>query len=185
MAFLDHEKFENVLIFGGGTGKLLVELMKRDFSKQYYYVDISDKMIARAKKKVQKKFPEKINSIKFISGSYSQIPAEKFDAIFTPYVLDCFTEDELPVVMNELDKHLSQNGEWYFSDFNIPETKMKGISSFVIRSLYFMFNIICGLGIKKLPDFHREFNRLCYNTADEKYFVKGMIVSRIYRRRKP
>jgi 2-polyprenyl-3-methyl-5-hydroxy-6-metoxy-1,4-benzoquinol methylase len=178
---LGSDKYENVLIFGGGTGKLLIELLKRNIAENYCYVDISDKMILLTKKRLKKNFPDKVNSVQFICGSYTDIESEKkFDAIFTPYILDCFKEEELSVVMDKLDTHLSIDGKWFFSDFNIPSTKMKSISTILVRMLYFMFNVICGLGIKKLPDFRKEFSRLKYSLIQEKYFLKEMIVSRVY-----
>ena len=183
IALLSEEKYNSVLLFGGGTGKLLMELMKRNIAQQYCYIDISDKMIARAKRKVKKHFPEKINSVEFIRGSYNDIPGKKFDAVFTPFILDCFSEEELSIVMKKLDEHLSENGKWYFSDFHIPAQKGKPVSKIIIRMLYFFFNIVCGLGIKKLPPFEEKFARLCYMTTKKKYFMKGMIQAKIYEKR--
>ena len=48
--------FKNVLILGGGTGKILVELMKHKTGQHYFYVDLSDKMILKTKKRIQKQF---------------------------------------------------------------------------------------------------------------------------------
>src|ERR1700749_2291391 len=39
------KKCKTALVFGGGTGKLLMELIRRDVAERYCYVDISDKMI--------------------------------------------------------------------------------------------------------------------------------------------
>src|SRR5437588_48570 len=127
------EKFENVLIFGGGTGKILIALLKNEIGKNYTYVDISDKMAARSKKRFEKFCAE--NSIDpkvdFICGSYSDIPSEKkFDLIITAYVLDCFTEKELPEAMNALHERSSLAGKWLFIDFNIPE---KGAMNYFSR----------------------------------------------------
>src|ERR1044072_9502779 len=111
--------------------------------------DISDKMIAIARKRIEKQFPEKINSVQFISGSSNDIPAnEKFGLIITPYILDCFTDENLPVIMQQLQLHFAPNGKWLFADFNIPQKQVRRSFSFVkIRVMYFAFNIICGLGV--------------------------------------
>jgi ubiquinone/menaquinone biosynthesis C-methylase UbiE len=172
---------KNVLVFGGGTGKLLLELLRRNVAEKYCYVDISDKMISKSKRRLAKYFPEKINAVNFICGSVESIPStEKFDLIITPCVLDCFTENELPEIMQQLKIHLAENGEWLFIDFNIPE-KQKSIAALKIRTMYFFFNVICGLGVRKLPDFKKEFEKLNLKTKNEKYFLQGLMVARIYK----
>jgi ubiquinone/menaquinone biosynthesis C-methylase UbiE len=177
------KKCKTALVFGGGTGKLLMELIKRDVAEQYCYVDISDKMIAFTRKRLKKNFPEKINSVDFVCGSAEHIAAtEKFDLIITPCVLDCFTDEKLPVVMQQLQAHLVSAGEWLFIDFHIPEKSLrKSFSAMAIRVMYFAFNVICGLGVKQLPDFEKEFSELNYSAAREKYFLKGLMVARIYK----
>jgi ubiquinone/menaquinone biosynthesis C-methylase UbiE len=179
------KKCKTVLIFGGGTGKLLVELAKRNLAEHYCYVDISDKMIAISRKRMKKNFPEKINSVQFICGSVEDIAAnEKFDLIITPCVLDCFDDEKLPGVMRQLQAHLAQNGEWLFVDFNIPEKPLRrSFSSIKIRVMYFAFNVICGIGVKRLPDFEKGFGRLNYVKVKEEYFLHGLMVGRIYSRR--
>jgi tRNA (cmo5U34)-methyltransferase len=175
------KKCKSVLIFGGGTGKLLIELLKQNVGDNYCYVDISNKMISKSRKRVQGKFPGKTNSIDFICGSTESIPTnEKFDLIITPCVLDCFPDEQLPEVMQQLNSHLEREGEWLFVDFNIPERK-KSISAIKIRVMYFFFNVICGLGVKQLPDFKREFENINLKTNSEKYFLHGLMVARIYK----
>jgi tRNA (cmo5U34)-methyltransferase len=175
-------KCKSALVFGGGTGKLLIELMKQNVAGHYCYVDISDKMISIARKRIEKQFPKKINSVQFICGSSNDIPAnEMFDLIITPYILDCFTDENLPVVMQQLQMHFATDGKWLFADFNIPEKPVRRSFSFVkIRVMYFAFNIICGLGVKRLPDFEKEFTLLNFRKITERYFLHGLMVARIY-----
>lgn len=157
--------------------------MKINFAENYCYVDISDKMIGKAKKKLTTTYPGKINAVNFICGSCDEIPeAEKFEIIFTPYVLDCFTNEELPAVMKKLDQHLFPDGKWFFSDFNIPENKLKSFSFVTIRTLYFFFNIICALGVKRLPDFKGEFGQMKYQLEKEKYFSGGLLAAKVYKK---
>ncbi|HTA81775.1 MAG TPA: class I SAM-dependent methyltransferase [Bacteroidia bacterium] len=171
----------NVLIIGGGTGRPLMEMLQHNVAVKYCYVDISDKMIESAKQKLNKRFPDKIDSVQFIRGSYTDIPTENFDLIVTPCFLDCFAEDELTIVMNTLHNHLAPNGTWLFADFNIPSPKLPGLlSGVVIRLLCIFFNMVCKLGVKGLPDFSERFSNLGYKKACEKYFFAGLLVGRVY-----
>jgi ubiquinone/menaquinone biosynthesis C-methylase UbiE len=173
---------KSILIFGGGTGKILVELIKQNVGLEYIYVDISSGMIEKTKKRIAKFSPSQ--NIHFICGSYSDLPSnKKFDLIITPYVLDCFSDKELGNAMNALSSTLNTNGQWLFSDFYSSQSGlMKIFSNIIIRILYFLFNIICGFNITHLPDFEKEFSRLGYIPIEEKYFLQKLLASRIYER---
>ncbi|HET6991647.1 MAG TPA: hypothetical protein VFJ43_10005, partial [Bacteroidia bacterium] len=101
----------------------------------------------------------------------------------TPCVLDCFQEEKLSGIMQQLKSHHVPGGEWLFVDFNIPEKGSRTLgtfSAFKIRAMYFFFNVICGLGVKQLPDFKKEFDKLNLEKKAEKYFLSGLMVGRIY-----
>jgi len=178
-------KVKSALIVGGGTGKILTELLKHDTAESYCYLDISEKMIEKSKKRVLKIFPKKIHQIAFECGSYEKINAgASFDLILTPYILDCLGETEIKEVMTALHKKLSGKGKWLMVDFNIPVNPglMPLISTIVTRFLYIPFNIICGLGLRQLPDFSKHFSDLKLSVWDEKYFLGGMLTAKIYQK---
>jgi tRNA (cmo5U34)-methyltransferase len=168
----------SALIFGGGTGKILAEMIRQDIAKTYCYVDISEKMIAKAKKRTA----GKNNGVEFICGSYDAIPQKKFDLIVTPFVLDCFTDEELALVMKTLQERLAPGGKWLFADFNVPEKGARTFSRFLIRILYFFFNVICGLGVKKLPGFEQHFEVVNMKKVKEEFFLRGMLTAKVYSR---
>lgn len=173
-------QYSNALVFGGGTGKFLLELMKNNTAVHYCYADISDKMIEATRKRLlSEKMPE---PVELICGSYSDIPDGKFDLIITNYILDCFSENELPVVLDNLNEKLSPGGTWLFVDFNIPNSNgYRFFSRMATRLLYMAFNILCGLGVNRLPDFSAAFAQRGYKPVHEKYFLGGLLVARIYK----
>ena len=179
--FLDDiGRFQNGLVFGGGTGSLLAELLKKDTGMNYCYLDISDRMIAKARKRT----PHSGGKVLFICGTYTDLPPGiSFDLIITPYVLDCFGKEQLPVVMDALSASLAPNGKWLFADFHIPaKGMMHYLSRIIIRILYFFFNIITGLGVKELPAFEKQFERLGFKKEKELFFRKGLLRASIYSR---
>ena len=180
-------KFSKVLIIGGGNGKFLLEAMKQVLSEQYCYIDISEGMIKLAQSKIEKQSALSLNSVVFVCGSYQDIPAnEKFDLIVTPYFLDCFSKEELPLVMAKLHTQLTIEGTWFFTDFNIPEDSFRNfIFKNIIRLLYGIFNLFCDLGVNRLADFNKEFCRYDFTLLHEKYFLGGLLVGRIYKNQIP
>lgn len=177
--FIDQlKKPDRALIIGGGTGRFLVDLLKSEKVKNITYVDISQGMIARAKKKVSALGKE--NQVEFICGGVDAVPDRQYDLICTHYFLDCFEEEKLCLILSKLRGLLSKEGEWYFTDFYLDES-----SSFIktkfVGFLYFFFRILCGLKVKILPDFKKVFTDLELNCESEKYFFRGLLRTAIYK----
>jgi tRNA (cmo5U34)-methyltransferase len=173
------KKCRTALIFGGGTGRILSEMMALQLAEHYVYVDISDRMIAKAKKRTA----AVKGKVDFICGSYETIPSLSFNLVVTPYVLDCFKEQELNAAMHALAARTAPGAEWLFVDFHVPEKGgMKFLSRVSIRTLYFFFNAVCGLGVNRLPDFSTHFSRLGWTVKKERQFLGGMLSAKIYSR---
>lgn len=175
---------QKILIFGGGSGKILIDILTRTAAEKIYYVDISRQMILRAERRLasHRAVHKATPPVSFICGSWNDIPSVEFDLIVTPFVLDCFQPAALNEVMQCLSARLALRGQWLFTDFHVPEGMMRPIASAVTRVLYVAFNLLCGLGVKRLPDFAAEFAALGMQKTAEKYSLKGMLVSRVYER---
>ena len=127
--------------------------------------------------------PLSLDSVVFICGSYQDIPQNQtFDLVVTPYFLDCLATDELSFVMAKIYAQLTVKGTWFFTDFNIPENSFRSFTfKKIIQLLYGFFNLFCDLGVNSLPDFKKEFYKYEFTLLDEKYFLGGLLVSRIYK----
>ncbi|HSH65134.1 MAG TPA: methyltransferase [Bacteroidia bacterium] len=180
------KKKQAALILGGGTGTLLLELLRKDIAEKYYYLDISKNMIRKTQKKVLKQFPEQFHKIIFECGSYENCESfQPVDLIVTPYILDCFSQQETRQIMKMLHGKLKQNGQWLFIDFNTTgqSNLVALVSRWIIRILYLFFNLVCNIQVKKLPDFSTCFSELNLLVTHEKYFMRKMLVGRIYEMR--
>ncbi len=173
-----------VLILGGGTGRLISDLEKWQQSERVYYLDISPKMIERASERLAREFPERVGAYEFICGSFEdQCLTDKFDLIITPFVLDCFRNQDLPMVIETLKQRLHEDGRWLFTDFHISEKGFARLfSGWMVRGLYFFFNMTCGLGIRRLPDFEKYFKEAGFYPVLTKSFNSGSLKSIIYSR---
>lgn len=175
---------KKTLIFGGGTGRILIELIENSASREYTYVDISEKMLSRAKKRLWElsKTRKQMPKVDFICGTQNEIPKEKFNVIVTPFILDCFNEVDLAHTMRQLSDRLAPNGAWLFTDFHIADGSIGYITRFVTQTLYLFFNLICALRVDRLPDFSSAFAAVGLVPQKEKYFLRKMLVTRIYRK---
>ncbi|MDA9563897.1 class I SAM-dependent methyltransferase [Flavobacteriales bacterium] len=170
------EDAQSVLIFGGGTGDILLSCLEVNPGASYHYIDISERMIELTKQKVNS------TQINFITGSIRDIPKGNFEVIITPFVLDCFTNASLKTeVIPQLKAHMASKGKWIFSDFSYRQAPSKRfVSKLIIRSLYFVFNLLCGLGVKKLPHFNACFASHGLTTLSKKDFASGLLTTCVY-----
>ena len=177
-------RVNNVLIIGGGTGKILTHLISHNIAHRYYYLDISNEMVKRAGERTRKEFPSEYGRIVFHAGTVHDIPPnESFDIIITPFVLDVIPSGELFTDMQRMDSLLNREGSWVFTDFHYPEKGMKrSLSKMLVGSLYFFARVICSVKNNRLPDTAEAFNRMGYKITKEKYFLGEMLVSRVYSR---
>ncbi|MBS0616955.1 MAG: class I SAM-dependent methyltransferase [Spirochaetes bacterium] len=177
-------KAKRALVFGGGTGRILAELIQHDTAREYVFVDLSSKMIAKAQRRVERQntAQETISAVTYICGSERDIPQKKFDLIVTPFILDCFDAERLPQTMALLAARFVPNGQWLFADFHTSTGVMGFFSRIVTRALYLAFHVICRLGVHALPDFNTAFQKENFHSVAEEYFAGKMLVARIYKR---
>jgi len=176
--FLDKlQEAKHVLILGGGTGRFLVDLLKRVKVEKVSYVDISPGMIKQAKRKVQRLGID--DQVEFICGGLELIPDDKFDLICTHYFLDCFSDDELIGVYELLKEKLSENGVWHFTDFYLDQ-ESSSFRKAQVRFLYFFFRMSCGLKVDKLANFKSLFEESGFKEREQKFFRRKLFRSALY-----
>ena len=73
---------------------------------------------------------------------------------------------------------------WLFSDFHLDEASSKR-SRMKVRMLYFCFNLACGLGMPKLPNFAAHFAAAGWHVREEEYLSDRELVTRCYQRLEP
>ena len=159
-----------ILIIGGGTGALLMHFKK---THTITYIEQSGKMLSAAKKRPTEAYVE------FICEDIIHYELQKeYDCIITPFVLDCFQEEQLKHLMSKLTPDLKNNGMWLHADFYPHNSMQKGF----VQLMYFFFRKTAGLTLLNIPDFDQIF-------SDEKYIIKknvrfkrGLIQSRSYRK---
>ncbi len=159
-----------VLILGGGSGWLLVELLKRTSPLEVCYVDASEKMIELARRKTQEQ-------VEFICGTEEDIPNHSFDFIITNFYVDGFSYPILKERINYISKFRKAGAKWIVTDF--VETGKKKHS----RILYFthlFFRILIKHPNKKLVDWQGAFRDQGLRSDNQKDFNQGFIKTAVY-----
>ena len=162
-----------ILIIGGGTGKLLENLINNNPSASIDYVELSEGMIDKAKLRVGKlNVPFNIN---FIQNSYEVFPEkQKYDLIITPFFFDMFGSEEACTIITKLKSNLVEKGNWIYTDF-----RASGIwwQTMLLKGMYLLFRWICRIEACELPHVKGCFHDQGFINLQSKPYYQGMIES--------
>lgn len=103
---LDGQPNESILEIGCGTGHALIEFAKRNQGGKVVAIDISEKMLQAARKKLRSKSVDLCQA----DGLLIPFPDEQFDAVFLSFTLELFDTPEIPKVLSECYRVLKVDG---------------------------------------------------------------------------
>lgn len=163
-----------VLFVGGGTGKVLPQLLAQN-PKEIWYVEKSAKMLALAQQQVPAD-----DRIHWIHGdeTHPAVSDQPFDVILTFFLLDLFEESSLQVLMRRLGQQLRPGGKWLVADFN--PTAKGVVSRLLYKSMYRFFRLTSRVQASHLPDYPVYFDENGLTLKDKKLFYRRIIQSLLY-----
>lgn len=167
----------DILIVGGGTGWILEEISKiHQSGLSITYVDVSSKMISLSKNR-----DSSCNEVSFINASIenTDLQNKKYGVIITPFLFDSFQQATLHCIFNKLDESLIHNGLWLYTDFYLTQ-KSKWWQVSLIKVMYFVFRMLCGIEASQLPDVAVCFSS--YSRIKEKTFCNDFISMQVFRK---
>jgi len=162
-----------VLILGGGTGWLLEEIS--DQSLRIDYVDLSKKMLKRAKKR-QVSFA----MLRFIHGNEETVADQLYDIVITPFVLDTCTENQLPPMIETIEHLVDKNGLWLCTDFNSQDQSFKARALDLAMRVF--FRTVSGLKLKRLLPYFEAIGQAGFKEIDTNLFYGGFIKASLFKR---
>lgn len=159
-----------VLILGGGTGWVLVELLKVSPTSEIWYIDSSIQMIQLASNKVGD-----THQVHFINGTEVEIPAQiNFDVVVTNFFLDGFSENELPHLMSTIERNLNSNSIWLAADF-IHSNKLQ--HKFILWIMHLFFRHVANHPNQYLMDWEGALCNGSWRVERNQLFCSGQIKS--------
>ena len=169
----------SILVIGGGTGELLVELMEQYPNSQIDWCDYSIEMINKAKGKLSSNNSHQVNFINEDILNFENL--KQYELICSMFVLDCFIEDDLEILIKRLKIFSNKATYIIITDFNIPQKLIpKIIAKLVVSFLYLVFNRFYHLRNQTLMDYEKEFKKYGFKSLESKSFINGIIKSTIY-----
>lgn len=112
---------QRLLIAGVGHGRLLPALLPRYPALRVVCVDASAGMLRAAEKRARLARLD-LGRVEFVHAQLPawRPPAGAFDAIATPFFLDCFAPPQLDAVVAALATGAAPRAVWLLSDFAVP-----------------------------------------------------------------
>lgn len=175
------EENSRMLLIGGGSGRLLEQVLETGKNLQIVYLDASPKMISLAKKRTLHPIEKNNSIVEFRVGTEQAIqPDEKFDVVFTPFLLDLFPAPRLSELMIRLQAALKEEGQWFFADFWPVQHPTPLWQKLLLKTMYIFFGAVSGVKATRLPDFKHHFRQLNMQETFSATFYKGMIQAKVF-----
>ncbi|WP_165903877.1 class I SAM-dependent methyltransferase [Hymenobacter gummosus] len=147
-----------VLFIGGGTGRVLPELLQAGRAGQVLYLEASAEMLARAAQHLAATAPELLARVEFRHGTEAALrPDEQFDAVLAFFLFDLFPAPELHALLQRLQPHTHARTRWLVADFAPPrQSWQRGLQWLMYR----FFGLTSGVAGRQLPDIAGALARL-------------------------
>jgi len=146
----------NILLVGEGHGRFLEVCARRFPRSQILYVDASGAMLRIAKRRWLRAGgrPSAVEFVRAELPSWTP-PANQFDLVVTHYFLDCFTPQDLELVVERLARAAKPTADWLVADFAVPPCGWRRLRAQAILALaYGCFQPATGLEARAItpPD---------------------------------
>ncbi|WP_161599424.1 class I SAM-dependent methyltransferase [Hymenobacter nivis] len=167
-----------VLILGGGTGWVLGEVLRRRPGAAVLYLEASGPMLARAAGRLRREQPGAAGQVEFRLGTEAALaPEERFDALVTFFVLDCFAPAALGPALARLAAARRPAAPWLLADFSRPR---RGWQRALLGTMYRFFGAVAALRAQRLPDLHGALAGLGLRPGPPAYFFGGAVEGTVF-----
>jgi ubiquinone/menaquinone biosynthesis C-methylase UbiE len=145
---------QRVLMLGEGTGRCLVELLRRFPRSHFTCVDSSAGMIARMKQRIHSCGCGPA-AIEWIQQDVSlwHPPAARFDLLVSHFFLDCFNDTTLRRLLPRISAAASSDATWLIADFCEPPVGWRRWrAQAIVWVMYRFFRVATRLEAAQLPN---------------------------------
>lgn len=165
-----------VLYIGGGSGENLSAVLQKVGSRgRVFYVEASQKMLDRAKKRMG--LEGGANLFFLHQAEFSELPLLRFDFVITQYFLDVLSDPQINDLFEELGKRTRTKSKWLLVDF-YNNAKRRGMQFLMITFFRFMTKH----PRRDLPDYDHFFKEYRWQKQKEKGFKNGWIKAVVFKK---
>jgi ubiquinone/menaquinone biosynthesis C-methylase UbiE len=167
----------NVLVVGEGNGRFLVECLCRCAHAKVTCLDASGQMLRIARSRIERLGLAR-GQVNFFQGDIlTWRPAEgPFDLIVTQFFLDCFTSEQLELVVSKLSEAATPRVSWLLADFQVPGTGLRRVRAQIIHGLmYWFFRVITKLPARHLTPPDQFLTAQGFSLRERKVFELGLL----------
>jgi len=142
---------QDILLLGEGDGRCLAQLIKIAPTARFHVVDASPAMLARAASRLGESDRARV-TFTCADASTWQLPTASFDAIVTLFFLDCFSVNEVKMLVAKIQLALRPGAHWLWADFILPPAGLaRWRAQIWLRVMYLFFHLQTGLRTRTLP----------------------------------
>lgn len=165
-----------ILWIGGGSGKVLPQLL--DIKKQHHidYIEASEKMLLRAKKTGSSLTTSR--GVQFIHGDHTKIPDKEYDVIVTFFFLDLFKKNKSAHIFDLIDSKLKSNGLWLYADFTPSKHRKHRLLE---KIMFYFLKAFTHIENNKIED-HVPLFKEFFTLKMKSVYYDGYIVSSVYQK---
>ena len=176
--FLDAE---SILLLGDGDGRFLKALLDSGSTAKIIWVDSSKKMLKLAESLTK----DLGHNVCFICSKIEDFDVpDSFvpDVIGAHFFLDCFSEDEILVILSRISGWSKEHTKLVVSDFSIPEKRglIRLITKLLIWKMILFFRIFAGISAHELPTIGQLLSKMRYRCLKKETLRNGFICSWVW-----
>lgn len=162
-----------VLFIGGGTGRVLPDLLRLAPAAEVLYLEASARMLRRAERPFDCAPYDILRRVEFRHGTEADLrPAEQFDVVVAFFLFDLFPPAELDALLRRLQRHTHPGTRWLLADFAPPR---RGWQRGLQWLMYRFFGLTSGVRGRQLPDIAGALARLGLRPAWEQRWADGLV----------
>ena len=172
---------KSILLLGDGDGRFLEQVSLMGTDAFIVSVDSSAKMIDLSKRKLEKSaLNVEFNCTKI--EDFQPIESFKPDLIIAHFFLDCFTHDEVKLIIDRVSEWAAVNAKFVISDFSITKkTSFNRIYQKMLTSIMIsFFRLFCGISTRFLPNIPKIMTSQGWNCLSQESLKSEFINSWVW-----
>lgn len=175
---------QQVLVYGEGNGRFLVELCRRFPAARVTVVEASVVMIDLARARLQRAglAGARVQFIHVDALTWRPPPAA-FDLIVTCFFLDCFRADQLQQLIPVIASAATPEALWLLADFQIAPAGLRRLCSrVVVGFLYAFFRRTTRLSACELVNVAPGLAAAGFTRKERREFALGLLFCELWKR---